>query len=1492
MLKKIPIHSILLLLMIVFGENPYIFSQEEDDYNTVEKRAAWFYIQRSHPYDTIPSYGYANAMEEKGDLISNNGYQVTGPGSGWVNMGPKPLYGIGGIASGRISALLYDHRDNTGNTFYIAPAGGGVWKTTNSGTNWQDISNNLLTLVSGALAIDFAHNILYYGSGTNHYFGTEYRGMGMFKSTNDGASWTQINFGLPQQTQIYKIAIDPNDNTGNTIYIAEFNGLFKTTDGGSSWSKILPASGSLMCTDVCFSPNGSKVYAVGTAENFWPGTPFNGIGYYRSSNGGANWTQVTSSSGFPHSSIPHGRSCLAVSNEEEDYVYIFSYDNTGSNPLYFYKSTNGGIDFSSYHYPYIDESDNWNLGGNAGFNQTINCSDFDANIIIVGFQNLYRTTNGGSNWACIGGYCTGHNPHADFHAVDFNPFSQDKIIVGGDGGVHKSDNLGSSWTGLNSEIGLAQVWNVGSNVYNSEELAAGIEDQDLAYRQTGTDWYDNFLYYDGGLAYPSPFKGGRYIGNTCANTAMYYSTNSGINFSGVSNYLYGSSTGSWVALVENHPSIPGTSFLVRSVHYQDLQYRHHFSPVHFLKTTDYGANFNGGSNVSFSHEWINVAPNALTISQSNPDLMIMTIGNGSTYWHQADNAYSRLLKSTDGGNTWNVNNPLLICDGSVVPDRFVTNVVIDPINEDEIYITLSGYDAEHVYRTTNGGLNWADIDGDGASKLPNNPTNDLIIHYTSSNTKEIIVACDVGVFRTDASTIGWSVLTDGLPNAPVMNLDYNRLSGKLNVATVGRGVWQMQLDQSTIYVQDRLYITDNVTLNKPIVVSEGGKLVIGHSSVNSSMTINFNNGADITVEEGGTLLANSNVAVTLSSTGSWNGVVVNGNYSNCVLKNCTFSNTSTPLVISASPSSGIPPTPEFGVIIEDCHFTNAPVEVTGRKDVTIKYSDWTMSTSAGLEAIVASGAENLYLLYNDINYTSQVSGSHAIQVSQSDNSTISRSTISNCDYPITVSNGTYYIRYSDISTTSASTSVAGIYLNGVNYGHLIANEVSGYQMGYQLVNSTPGVLLNIADGSNSNGNKSAIYCDGSSPVMFPTVTKTEVIWDGGLNNLRNDATNGVGLFNTTNGGDPKLDYGYNTIVGDINIKEDYPFSTWYVRCNSWENNPPVFNTGVTMEYLPTDCTPPDSRPFSPNEPRSGSEKENTDNIDNIEIPPQPLIVDYGNGLIDTFNVATLSIEVTTDVELLGDGNKEMYLNNFQDAIDIFKTVVQNYQDSTTALVSLNRIFYCYDRMNADSSSYNTLISYFNNLASSNNTDTFFVKTVNELSRKCLVKQRNYITAINAYEDVVENSNDPSEILAAEISIIEIYVMMNSGSGDAMSYTGRYSSLKPIGLRDAMRMIREKMGHSNNQLVTNLIPKQFSLSQNYPNPFNPLTTIKYAIPNNTKVTLKVYDILGKLIRTLVNEYKNAGNYSVSFDGSSLASGVYFYKIEAGTFVQSKKMVLVK
>ena len=145
---------------------------------------------------------------------------------------------------------------------------------------------------------------------------------------------------------------------------------------------------------------------------------------------------------------------------------------------------------------------------------------------------------------------------------------------------------------------------------------------------------------------------------------------------------------------------------------------------------------------------------------------------------------------------------------------------------------------------------------------------------------------------------------------------------------------------------------------------------------------------------------------------------------------------------------------------------------------------------------------------------------------------------------------------------------------------------------------------------------------------------------------------------------------------------------------------------------------------------------------------------------------------------------------------------------------------------------------------------------------------------------------------------QFYVQMVVDSVDAedgdYGMTGEYADdTPPEG--DAPMNYKTKIffENSSNSLSSgNQIPKNYELAQNYPNPFNPVTKISFALPTQGFVSLKIYDITGREIKTLVNEIKQAGYYTVNFNSSNLSSGVYFYRIQSGDFVQTKRMVLLK
>jgi len=139
-----------------------------------------------------------------------------------------------------------------------------------------------------------------------------------------------------------------------------------------------------------------------------------------------------------------------------------------------------------------------------------------------------------------------------------------------------------------------------------------------------------------------------------------------------------------------------------------------------------------------------------------------------------------------------------------------------------------------------------------------------------------------------------------------------------------------------------------------------------------------------------------------------------------------------------------------------------------------------------------------------------------------------------------------------------------------------------------------------------------------------------------------------------------------------------------------------------------------------------------------------------------------------------------------------------------------------------------------------------------------------------------------------IDSIGMYGYIGSSSGGG-GFSGHEWQLRGTILNGVVYGDTSLIGLS---IITTDVPLEYSLSQNYPNPFNPVTNIKFDIPKQMMVKIAVYDIIGKEISVLANEEMNAGSYSVDWDASNYPSGVYFYKITAGVYSESKKMVLVK
>src|SRR5690606_4491548 len=176
----------------------------------------------------------------------------------------------------------------------------------------------------------------------------------------------------------------------------------------------------------------------------------------------------------------------------------------------------------------------------------------------------------------------------------------------------------------------------------------------------------------------------------------------------------------------------------------------------------------------------------------------------------------------------------------------------------------------------------------------------------------------------------------------------------------------------------------------------------------------------------------------------------------------------------------------------------------------------------------------------------------------------------------------------------------------------------------------------------------------------------------------------------------------------------------------------------------------------------------------------------------------------------------------------------------------------------------------------------------------LIGEVEYVSAITEFDNIINQNPNSEEAVYAEIDALTTALLVEDGDTTLQkSAIGKYlvkSSGDSFTRIDGL--LRKNFGIKSGESKEAEIPKQYGLYQNYPNPFNPMTTIKYDLPKDGSVTLEIYDILGRKVVTLVNEYKSAGSYNHSFNASKYASGVYIYKLQAGDFVSSKKMILIK
>ncbi|MGH8283577.1 MAG: VPS10 domain-containing protein, partial [Gammaproteobacteria bacterium] len=348
---------------------------------------------------------------------------------------------VGPFVGGRVIAVTGVAQQP--NLYYMGAVGGGVWKTENYGATWQNISDKYFdTSNIGAIAVAPSNpKVIYVGTGESDIRNTLLTGDGMYKSTDAGKTWIKI--GLADTRVISKIVVSP-DNP-DIVYVAALGhvfapnserGLYQSTDGGNTWKKILYINDKTGAIDLAMDPSNPQILYAAMWQayrqpwGFSSGGP--GSGIYKTTDGGATWTNITHNNGLPTGIF--GRIGLAIAPSNPNVMYtIIQADYKGQAGALF-RSTNAGQSWT-----FVNNS--MSLTQRAFYYSTLFVDPKDPNTVYAPeVSALWISHDGGKKFTKL------RPPHGDNHALWINPGNPDLMVEGNDGGATVTQDGGKTWS--------------------------------------------------------------------------------------------------------------------------------------------------------------------------------------------------------------------------------------------------------------------------------------------------------------------------------------------------------------------------------------------------------------------------------------------------------------------------------------------------------------------------------------------------------------------------------------------------------------------------------------------------------------------------------------------------------------------------------------------------------------------------------------------------------------------------------------------------------------------------------------------------------------------------------------------------------------------------------------------------------------------------------------------------------------------------------------
>ena len=695
---------------------------------------------------------------------------------------------IGSAAmSGRVAAVDAV-REGQRLTIYVGAASGGVWKSVNGGTTFKPVFDKQPVQSIGAITIDPKNpKTIWVGTGEAWTRNSTSIGDGVYKSTDGGDNWT--NVGLKESERIAKILVDPADT--NTVYVcapgklwsdSDERGVYKTTDGGKSWTKVLKgANASTGCSMMTMDRQNPKTIYAGLWDFRRYGWTFrsggdgpdapSASGLFKSTDGGATWTELDEKSAKGLPAKPWGRVAVAVAPAKPSVVYAFIEAVPPKNALY--RSNDGGQTWVM-----LDRSQN--MIWRPFYFANLIVDPKDENKIYKAGGSLILSNDGGRSFSNIAG-----GAHGDFHDVWIDPGNTDHIITGDDGGLWYSYDSGSRWWKAEN-LPISQFYHVSVDMERPYRVYGGLQDNSswVGASQfpggiTSHQW-ENMYGGDGFWMFADTsdpdYIYAEYQGGTIAR--INRKSHETRNIQPLPQYKEGKMRFNWNTPIQVSPTgtvYIGSQFLFRSRDHGQTWER--ISPD--LTTNDPAKQKqeqSGGISVDNSSAEMHTTIYAISESPKNPNVV----------WAGTDDGNVQVTR--DGGKSWT--NVVANIQG-LPKNAWVSYIDTSHFDEGTAYATFDlhtfGDMRPYAYKTIDFGQTWTPLvapEGTPVRGYAHVIREDLV------NRNLLFVGTEFGLWISLDGGRQWAQYKGGdLPNVAVRDLAIHPRDNDLVIATHGRGIW-------------------------------------------------------------------------------------------------------------------------------------------------------------------------------------------------------------------------------------------------------------------------------------------------------------------------------------------------------------------------------------------------------------------------------------------------------------------------------------------------------------------------------------------------------------------------------------------------------------------------------------------------------------------------------------------------------------------------------